>query len=222
VPAFVLPTRFLHRTLKDFGPLAATILQRVRLLLLTIVVGVLVGVSGQVTDDGPLLVRLANAIAVGWLLAAFTVGALAGSGVRAALGGAGTIVVGVVTYYGLFHEHSAKLLVVVGAWCAFGIGVGAVIGWAGDAWRRRRAQAVGVALLAGALAGEAILLFGEWSGRARTILPFELVLGAALPYLLARPKLAQTVALTAAVAVAVTAVEPGIRDTMRVAGWRGR
>jgi hypothetical protein len=194
----------------------------VRLLVLTLLAGFLVGVTGQITDEGPLLLRLANAIAAGWLIGAFAVGALAGSGRRAALGGAGTIVVGVLTYYGLFHEYSPKLVVVVAGWCTFGIAIGAVIGWAGDAWRRKQAQAIGVALLAGALAGEAILLFGEWSGRARGILAYELVLAAALPYLLARPKLAQTVALTAVVAVGVTVVEANIREAMFTAGWRGR
>src|ERR687896_349527 len=66
--------------------------------------------------------------------------------------------------------------------------IAAVIGWAGDAWRRGRA--IGVALLAGALAGEAMLLLSEWHNRtARYVLAAELALGAVLPYLLARPKL---------------------------------
>jgi hypothetical protein len=81
-----------------------------------------------------------------------------------------------------------------------------------------------VALLSGALAGEAMLLFGEWHNRttAHVVLASELVLGAALPYLLARPRLARTVALTAAVAVGVMVAEASVRDAMHAAGWRGR
>jgi hypothetical protein len=198
-----------------------------RLFFLTLVAGILVGSIGWASDHGPVLVRWSSAIAAGWLLGAFVAGALAGSAVRAALAGAGTIVVGVGTYYVLFHFVSGSLglrySVVVGvAWAALGVGIGAVIGWAGDAWRRRYAQSVGVALLAGALAGEAMLLLGEWHNRAaRIVLACELVLGAGLPFLLARPRLFRTVALTAAVAFAVVMAEQTVRHAMRAAGWAG-
>jgi hypothetical protein len=198
-----------------------------RLLGLTIAAGVAVGSVGWIADHGPVLVQWTSAIAAGWLIGAFAVGALAGTAARAAAAGASTIVVGVGTYYVLFHfvtgSVGLKYGVVVGvAWSTIGVAIGAVLGWAGDAWRRRRAQALGVALLAGALAGEAILLMGEWHNRAaRAVLACELVLGAALPYLLARPKLARTVALTCAVAVAVIAAEESVRDAMRAAGWAG-
>ena len=194
----------------------------VRLLALTIAAGVLVGTAGWASDQGPRLLDWAGAIAAGWLIGAFAVGALAGGGRRAALAGAGTMVVGVTTYYALFHPMRGLLLAVIVGWSAVGIGVGAAFGWAGDAWRRRRAQAAGVALLAGALAGEAILLLGHWHEHAaRLVLAAELALGAALPYLLAKPKLARAVPLSAAVAVAVVAVEPGVREAMRAAGWSG-
>jgi hypothetical protein len=198
-----------------------------RLIALTIVAGLAVGTVGWLADHGPVLVQWTSAIAAGWLIGAFAVGALAGTAPRAAAAGAFTIVVGVATYYVLFHfvtgSVGLRYGVVVGmAWSTIGVAIGAVLGWAGDAWRRRRAQALGVALLAGALAGEAILLMGEWHNRAaRAVLACELVLGAALPYLLARPKLARTVALTCAVAVSVVAAEDSIRDAMRAAGWAG-
>jgi hypothetical protein len=194
----------------------------VRLLGLTIAAGVVIGSAGWASDHGPRLLDWAGAVAALWLIGAFAVGALAGDSRRAALAGAGTMVFGVATYYALFHPMRGLLLVVIAGWSLFGIGVGAVLGWAGDAWRRRRAQAVGVALLAGAMAGEAILLLGHWDEHAaRLVLAAELALGAALPYLLARPRLAQAVTLTAAVAVAVVAVEPTVRETMRAAGWSG-
>jgi hypothetical protein len=113
--------------------------------------------------------------------------------------------------------------VVVGvAWSVVGVAIGAVLGWAGDAWRRRRGEAVGVAILAGALAGEAFLLLGEWHNRtARAVLACELVLGAMLPFALARGRLVQAVALTAAVALVVAGLEEVVRGAMREAGWRG-
>ena len=193
-----------------------------RLLGLTVAAGVLVGVVGWASDDGPRVVDWAGAVAAGWLIGAFAAGALAGGGVRAALAGAGTLVVGVATYYALFHPMRPALLVVILGWAAFGAVVGAVFGWAGGAWRTRRAQAVGVALLAGALAGEAILLLGQWEHpTARAVLIGELVLGAALPFLLARRQLARALPLTAAVAVAVPVCEQAVREAMRAAGWTG-
>ena len=200
---------------------------QMRLIALTIVAGVLVGTVGWLSDQGPRLLQWSSAIAAAWLVGAFAAGALAGGRLRAVLAGAGTIVVGVATYYVLFHFVTGSLglrysvLVGVG-WSMIGVAIGGVLGWAGDAWRHRHAPAVGVALLSGALAGEAILLLGEWENRAaRIVLAAELVLGAMLPFLLARPKLARTVALTCAVAVAVVATEQSIRDAMRLTGWAG-
>ncbi|HEX8742480.1 MAG TPA: DUF6518 family protein [Thermoleophilaceae bacterium] len=198
-----------------------------RLIGLIIVAGVLVGSVGWASDQGPRLVQWTSAIAAVWLVGAFAAGALARGRVRAALAGAGTIVVGVATYYVLFHFVSGSLGlrygVVVGvAWSTAGAGIGAVLGWAGGAWRRRRGETIAVALLSGALAGEAMLLLGEWHNRAaRVVLACELVLGAGLPYLLARPKLARTITLTCAVAVTVLALEQSLREAMRLAGWAG-
>ena len=198
-----------------------------RLLGLIVVAGVLVGTVGWASDQGPRVVQWSSAIAAAWLVGAFVAGALAGGRVRAVLAGAGTIVVGVGTYYVLFHFVSGSLglrySVVVGvAWATVGVGIGAVLGWAGDAWRRR-GRALGVALLAGALAGESMLLLGEWEHNrtARIVLAGELALGAVLPYLLARPKLARTITLTCAVAVAVFVAEDAVRDAMRATGWAG-
>ena len=198
-----------------------------RVLALATVAGVCVGTVGWLADHGPVLVQWTSAIAAGWLVGAFVVGALAGSGLRAALAGALTIVEGLGTYYVLFHFVSGSVGlrygVVVGvAWSIVGVAIGSVLGWAGDAWRRKHAQAIGVALLAGALVGEAALLLGEWQNRAaRVVLVCELVLGAALPYLLARPKLTRTIALTCAVAFAVVLLEESVRGVMRMAGWAG-
>jgi len=198
-----------------------------RLVALTLVAGVIVGGLGGVSDEGPLLVRWTSAIAAGRLIGAFVVGALAGAAWNAAAAGAATIVIGVGTYYVLFHFVSGtlglKYSVLVGfAWSVVGVAIGAVIGWAGDAWRRRHARAIGAALLSGALVGEAILLLGQWENRAaRIVLICELILGAMLPYALARDRLLRAIPLSAAVAVAVVVIEEGVRTALRMTGWAG-
>jgi hypothetical protein len=196
-----------------------------RVLALGMVGGVLVGSSGWVADHGPPLVQWTSAIAAVWLLGAFSVGALSGHRIRAAAGGALTIIVGVATYYVLFHFVSNTVTlrygVIVGVgWATLGTAIGAVLGWAGDAWRRGRA--IGPAIVGGALTGEAMLLLSEWHNRtARAVLLCELVFGAMLPFALARKRLVQAVALTAVVAMVVLGLESSIRDAMRAAGWRG-
>ena len=198
-----------------------------RLAVLTAGAGVVVGSSGWVLDRGPLLVRWATAVAIVWLVGAFAVGCLARGALESIAAGAATIVVGVATYYALFHfvdgDVTLRYGVVVGvAWSVAGTLIGAVMGWAGYAWRRGGRQALGAALLSGALAGEAMLLLTEWHRRpARIVLMCELVAGAALPYLLARPKLAKAVPLTAAVAVSTAIAESALREAMRAAGWAG-
>jgi hypothetical protein len=196
-----------------------------RLIAIAVVAGVLVGTVGWASDQGPRVVQWSSAVAAVWLVGAFAAGALARGPLRSALVGAGTIVVGVGTYYVLFvfvsglHGPREIVPVVIG-WSTVGVAIGAAAGWAGDAWRR--GKPIGVALLAGALAGEAMLLLSQWHNRsARYVLAGELALGAVLPYLLARPKLARAVALTCAVAVAVAVTEDGVRDAMRAAGWAG-
>jgi hypothetical protein len=197
-----------------------------RTLSIALVLGVAVGASGWVADQGPVLVKWTSAIAAAWLIGAFVGGALARGAARAAVAGAATIVVGVGTYYVLFFVMEGVSLrygVVAGiAWSTVGVGIGAVLGWAGHAWRAGRLQPVGVALLSGALVGEAMLLLGEWQRpAARAVLACELVLGAMLPFVLARRRLAVSVALTMLVAVVVDGAEDSVRHAMRAAGWRG-
>ena len=64
------------------------------------------------------------------------------------------------------------------AWSLVAGAAGGAFGLVGALWRdgNRVARAVSIALLAGALAGEAVLLSGEWTGRAaRLVLGLELV-----------------------------------------------
>jgi hypothetical protein len=88
----------------------------------------------------------------------------------------------------------------------------------------RSGHAVAVALPAGALIGEAVLLTPEWSGSAaHAVLGAELAAGALLPLVLVRRVGALPVALacTALAAVALGLAESEVRDLLRGAGWRG-
>jgi hypothetical protein len=84
-------------------------------------------------------------------------------------------------------------------------------------------RAAALALVAGTLAGEALLLFGEWTSRAgRAAVAVELAAAAAVLALGVR-RTAPLVALVlvAVVAVVVAGAEDAVRDTLRLAGWRG-
>lgn len=202
----------------------------VRPAVLAVGFGAALGFTGRASDHLSPLVRWSASIGALWLLAAFCVGALAGDRRRAAVAGAATIACGVFTYYALMygveHRAAATYAVTAGAaWALGGLPIGAAFAVAGDAWRhgRPRAHAVGVALISGALVGEALLLFGSWgSPYGRAVLALELGLGAALPFVLARRgRLLGAVVLTVVVAVVAAGAEAAVHDTMRAAGWRG-
>jgi hypothetical protein len=180
-----------------------------------------------------------TAVALGgpWLAVAWAVGAMAGSRAFGTLGGAAALVLGTGGWYLLTVVAAAVgwdasgwaaasyAAPVAAAWGAVALGAGAVFGFAGAAWRDgdRIARAAAVALLAGALAGEALLLMQEWSGRAASaVLAAELA--AAWALLLAgrrRAPLGLTLALFALATLAVAETEGVVRDTLRLAGWAG-
>jgi Family of unknown function (DUF6518) len=111
------------------------------------------------------------------------------------------------------------------AWSCVAALAGAGFGFAGALWRASRPElrAVSVALLAGALAGEAMLLAGEWSGRAaKLVLTLELA-AAGLALLIARRRapLALTVALFLVSAAVIAGAEDTAREAVRMIGWGG-
>ena len=118
-----------------------------------------------------------------------------------------------------------RMIPIIVGWSAASLASGAVFGLGGAAWRGSdvRARVAGVALLSGALAGEALLLAREWPERVSPLLTAELVAAAALPFLLIRPVKWLPVALvaTAVAAVVLGAAEQEVRETLRHAGWRG-
>jgi hypothetical protein len=169
------------------------------------------------------------ALGAPWLAVAWAVGTLAGSPVRAALSGAAGLALGTVAWYALSAAANGRpagdYAVVATAWAVVALGAGTLFALAGAAYRRggRTARTVALALVAGTLAGEALLLASEWSSRAgRAAVAVELGVALAVLALGARrtaPLLA--LALAALVAVGVAGAEDAVRDTLRLAGWRG-
>ncbi len=182
---------------------------------------------------GELLVptgRAAVALGGPWLAAAWAIGALTRSRRRGAIFGGAALGVGTAAWYVLtvVADGRAALdyaLPVAGAWMPVALGAGALFGFAGAAWSdgTPRERAASVAALAGALAGEALLLAGQWSGRAaERVLSVEFATAIGL-LLLARRRanLSLTLAVFALAAVACAGAEDGVRHVLHLVGWNG-
>ena len=211
-----------------------------RQLLLPVGAALALGLAGRVAvhagahlPHGHALAALGRvAVALGgpWLAAAWCIGALSGSRARGALGGGAALALGTAAWYLLTVAAGGRAAVayaapVAAAWAAVALGAGALFGLAGAAWRDggRRVRAAAIAALAGALAGEALLLAGQWSGRAAAlVLATELSVGLGLlAAARRRVPLGLTLAVFAVAAVAFAGLEDGVRDTVRLAGWAG-
>ena len=185
--------------------------------------------AGSDFPRGQALGRAAVALGAPWLAAAWGVGALSGTRARGAAAGALALALGTAGWYLLSvaaNGHPAAYVSIAAAWIAVSLVAGALFGLAGAAWREGGpvARAIGVAALAGPLAGEAVLLAGEWSGRAaQAVLTAEVA--AAFVLLFAarrRAPLLLTLALFVLGAVVFAGAEDAIRDSVRLAGWAGR
>lgn len=124
------------------------------------------------------------------------------------------------------HDIGLGYAVVVGtAWAAVGLGIGAVFGYAGAAWREHEgwSRVVATAALGGALIGEAVLLMTRWEDpTAHAILTAELALGALLPFVAARRRQwPAALALGMTFAVGAIVLEAYTRAALRVVGWGG-
>lgn len=211
-----------------------------RLVLLVLAAGLALGVGGRVLvrlgwelprgEDLATAGSTAKALGAPWLAAAWGLGALAGSRLNGSLAGAAALVLGTWCWYVVslaIHGPAAVgyVVPVSMAWSLVAGAAGAAFGLAGALWRDgdRVVRAVSVALLAGALAGEAVLLSGEWSGRAASlVLGFELLAAiAALTLSRRRAPITLTLALFVIAAVTVAGIEDAARDTVRLVGWRG-
>jgi hypothetical protein len=173
--------------------------------------------------------RAAVALGAPWLVAAWGVGALSGARARGALAGAMALTLGTACWYLLSvaaNGHPDAYLPTAAAWAAVSLVAGGLFGLAGAAWRVGGpvARAIGTAALAGPLAGEAVLLAGEWSGRAaQAVLTAEVATAFVLLFAARRrAPLVLTLSLFALGALVFAGAEDAIRDSVRLAGWAGR
>jgi hypothetical protein len=211
-----------------------------RLALLTFAAAVALGVGGRVLvrvgwelprgEDLATAGATAKALGAPWLAAAWGLGALARSRLHGALAGAAALVLGTLCWYFVslaLHGPAAVAYVVPVsmAWSLVAGAAGGAFGLVGALWRDgdRTARAVSIALLAGSLAGEAVLLSGEWSGRvASLVLGLELIAAmTALMLSRRRAPIMLTLGLFLVAAITVAGVEDAARDTVRLVGWSG-
>jgi hypothetical protein len=213
-----------------------------RPLLLAVVAALGLGFAGRIAvragadlPHGQAIAAVGHtAVALGapWLAVAWIVGAMAGSRRRGALGGAAALVLGTGGWYLLTVVAAASgwaaahyAVPVAAAWGLVALGAGAFFGFAGATWRdgAPAARAAAVAVLSGALAGEALLLMRAWPGRAAAfVLAAELAAGlGVLALARRRAPLLLTLLLAAAATVLVAGSEGVVRHALRLAGWAG-
>lgn len=211
-----------------------------RLVLLTFGAALALGVGGRLLvrvgwelprgEDLATAGSTAKALGAPWLAAAWGLGALAGSRLRGALAGAAALVLGTMCWYfvslALAGPSAVDYVAPVSmAWSLVAGVAGAAFGLVGALWRGGDAvgRAASIALLAGALAGEAVLLSREWTGQvASLVLGLEL-LAATTALMLARRRapIMLTLGLFLIAAVAMAGAEDAARDTVRLVGWSG-
>jgi hypothetical protein len=174
--------------------------------------------------------RVAVALGGPWLAVAWAIGVLARGRGRGALFGGAALASGTAAWYLLTVYADGRAAVdyalsVSAAWLPVACGAGALFGFAGGVWRdgAPRERAASIAVLAGALAGEALLLAGQWHVRAaQLVLSLELASALAL-LVLARRRAPVAVALAvfAVAAVVCAGAEQGVRHVLGLAGWNG-
>jgi hypothetical protein len=211
-----------------------------RPLVLAVAAALVLGVLGRIAlhAGGEIGLPYAGALGAGgravvalgapWLVVAWALGAAARPRRVGALAGGVALGLGTVAWYSLtVAAAGARALPyawpVAPAWAVVAVAAGAAFGLAGTWWRSGHALAA--AAPAGALAGEAMLLSGQWTGRAATtVLALELAAAGCLLILTTRRALrplALALAVASAAAVAVALGEDTVRDALRLAGWRG-
>jgi hypothetical protein len=191
------------------------------------------GVAAQVGDAAPGVPSRATALGAPWLLAGFALGALWRRPVAGALAGAVALSGATLVYYLVQlalvgHVRALDTGVIAIGWASAAAAAGAAMGALGSIWRTNAAspvvRTIAAAVPAAALAGEAILLAGEWRGRgAIALTAAELALAAALLPACAwrRASLAGSVLAASLLAVAFAMGEDEVREAMRTVGWRG-
>src|SRR4051794_40664724 len=180
--------------------------------------------AGYALPHGDALAAAGRAfVALGapWLAVAWGIGAVAERRWIGAAAGALALAAATVAWYSLSVAAGGAATVyyawpVAPVWALVALVAGGAFGLAGAAWRLH-----GGALPAGALGGEALLLAGEWTGRAaQAVLALELGLALALVGWVARRRPA-VLPLAIASALAMAFGEHAVRDALRLTGWGG-
>jgi Family of unknown function (DUF6518) len=192
--------------------------------------GVALGVAGRAAAHMPDPFSLSLALGVPWLVVSFAAGFATRDLALGTLAGAGVLMLSVLAYYAvvLFVEersgpHYAAGMTVL--WGFFGALSGALFGLAGAGVARGTTlgRTLGVALLAGALIGEAALYIqaGRDGGIEGTLLTGQLFLGIALPLVAIRPArlVLPAIALTWLVSGVALYADEAIRTFARAHGW---
>lgn len=130
-----------------------------------------------------------------WLVLAFVAGVIARRPRAGAEAGAALQTIAVGVYYVLAptfhaaHEVDAVVRLTI-LWGLVGAVGGAALGWAGATWRTHSGsvRAVAVALLAGVLLGEGVLLFARPGRAGAKIFFLEIAVGALLPFIMLRDR----------------------------------
>jgi hypothetical protein len=200
---------------------------------LVLLATVALGVAAQVGDAAPGIPSKATALGAPWLLAGFALGALWRRPLAGALAGAvalsgATLVYYVVQLALVGHVRALDAGVIAIGWTAAAAAAGTAMGALGSIWRGSAGSPVVRTLVAAvpaaALAGEAMLLAGEWRGRAAmALIAAEIALAAALLPACAwrRASLAGSALAASLLAVAFALGEDEVREAMRTVGWRG-
>src|SRR4051812_8645801 len=101
--------------------------------------GVALGAVTRLAHDLPPEWQFIAKVGVPWLLVAFAVGAMAGGSGRAAIAGAGSLVVAVLAYYALPHVLHRPYYTPLGLWwLVVAAPGGALFGALGYSWRSGR------------------------------------------------------------------------------------
>ena len=199
-----------------------------RRVLLTVLgaipAGLVLGLVTQGADHLHPALRWVGGLGVPWLFVAFAVGALGRGRIAGAAGGATALVVATGAWYSLHvvARDSLNVVPVALTWTVAAMACGAVFGFLGAHWRS--GHAAPVALMAGAFAGEALVLATEWPRHvASTVLAAELAVAAILPFVLTRRARAipLVVVMTAIATVVMGAATEEVRAMARAAGWQG-
>jgi hypothetical protein len=165
-----------------------------------------------------------------WLLVPFLIGALLRAPRRAAAAGAVAMIAAVTTYYvlkvGVEHHATRRYgTEMIALWGTIGALAGAAFGVLGAFTRTLRGggRAISVALVSGALAGEALLMLhtGQQPHVAQEADAIELVAAAALPLLFVRRARPTIAAIAMSIALALVSVHAvsSVRSFAVHAGW---